>query len=594
MRMPETAAGAAAAKGANGAASGADAESAAADGAGAAGDPGPAGRPAASRPAASRPADDGAPDGGAPAGETPGSRGGQLGTRILARLRPAYLGGLARQHWLATALLAAGLGLRVIAQFAYGPALLYIDSVKYLYGAWPGADPLGYDVPLKLILAVGDLSAVEVVQHLLGLAMGVTLYVVLLRRGVPRWLAALSMAPILLDAYQLQMETTIMPDVWFEAVIVAGLAILLWRPRVSFWSCVLAGVVLGLGATVRQIGEILIVPALIFVLAGALLARQGGWRQALRKGAAMSIAFALPILAYCSGSYIITGNFWLSRNGYQATYGRLAAVADCTTLKLPSYERPLCPTPAQQAKGPDWLDHSVYSPLRTYVLPASAPVGHGQAVANFNHRVITQQTVRVTGRIIFDADKLFAVTRDTSPGDTPISRWQFHTTYPIYLPTIRLDKAHTIILDLKLGPADGASIYRKLDTAYGGNASVWHPGAAFLRRYQVYGGYTPGPLLLLCLLAGLAGTLTVFRRRAAQAQRQLALGATVFTTAAVAVLLMSDLFEFSWRYQLPALVTLPPAAAFGLAAMLRYTRRRKTERIAAAAGPRERVAAGTR
>ena len=61
--------------------------------------------------------------------------------------------------------------------------------------------------------------------------MAVVLYVLLLRRGVSRWLAALAIAPVLLDAYQLQIEQTIMPDVWFEALIVAGLAILLWPPR---------------------------------------------------------------------------------------------------------------------------------------------------------------------------------------------------------------------------------------------------------------------------------------------------------------------------------------------------------------------------
>ena len=33
------------------------------------------------------------------------------------------------------------------------------------------------------------------------------------------------------------------------------------------------------------------------------------------------------------------------------------------------------------------------------------------------------------------------------------------------------------------------------------------------------------------------------------------------------MLLVSDLFEFSWRYQLPALVTLVPAGALGIAAL---------------------------
>ncbi len=38
------------------------------------------------------------------------------------------------------------------------------------------------------------------------------------------------------------------------------------------------------------------------------------------------------------------------------------------------------------------------------------------------------------------------------------------------------------------------------------------------------------------------------------------------TATALAVLLASDAFEFSWRYQLPALVLLPPAGVLGIAA----------------------------
>ena len=46
------------------------------------------------------------------------------------------------------------------------------------------------------------------------------------------------------------------------------------------------------------------------------------------------------------------------------------------------------------------------------------------------------------------------------------------------------------------------------------------------------------------------------------------------------VLLASDLFEFSWRYQLPALVTLPPAGALGITVIIGYiaARRRRDSR----------------
>src|SRR5215472_6168037 len=85
-----------------------------------------------------------------------------------------------RCHWIFAVLLMAGLILRVLSQIAYRPALLYIDSIKYLYGASPGADPVGYQAPLKLLLFFGNLSTVAAVQHVLGLVMAVALYVLLL------------------------------------------------------------------------------------------------------------------------------------------------------------------------------------------------------------------------------------------------------------------------------------------------------------------------------------------------------------------------------------------------------------------------------
>jgi len=90
----------------------------------------------------------------------------------------------------------------------------------------------------------------------------------------------------------------------------------------------------------------------------------------------------------------------------------------------------------------------------------------------------------------------------------------------------------------------------------------------FLRSYQLGGGYVPGPLLALCALAGVAGpAVLLLRRRAGPAARQLALGSLLCFTSALFLLAVSDLFEFSWRYQLPALVTLVPAGALGVSAV---------------------------
>lgn len=90
-----------------------------------------------------------------------------------------------RRHWLAVLLLAGGLVFRVLAQVAYRPALFYIDSVKYLYSS-DGNDPEGYKLPLRAILLVANFNAVVAIQHLLGIGIAVLIYVLLLRRGVPR------------------------------------------------------------------------------------------------------------------------------------------------------------------------------------------------------------------------------------------------------------------------------------------------------------------------------------------------------------------------------------------------------------------------
>ena len=476
---------------------------------------------------------------------------------------PARAALLLRRHWLVSVFLAAGLVLRVLAKVAYSPALIYVDTLKYLYGVYPGSDPLGYRALLKVLLPFGGLPVVAVLQSLLGLAVAVVLYVVLLRRGTVRWLAAVAVAPVLLDAYQLQMEQTIMPDVWFDAMIVAGLAVLLWRPVVSVPYAVAAGLILGSSATFKAVGELLVLPAVLFLLASG-----GGWRRAAGHAAALAAAFALPILAYCTFSYVHTGHFWLAAQ--QKTSGRLAAAADCATLNIPADVRALCPPPAQQRLGPDYLNHE-----RSSLITAAIPAGAARArlIAELSAAVESQQPLRVAGAIVRDLVRLFALTRDDTAGVTPISRWQFQTHYPVFRPWVTLGPGQVIVVGVqhKLFGPFRLSVLRP---GYGGAAQVDRPLAAFLRSYQLGGGYTPGPLLALCVLAGLAGSLLVLTGRGG-ASRQLALACLLFTATAAAVLLPPDVYEFSWRYQLPAVVTLVPAGALGVAALARRWQERR-------------------
>src|ERR1039457_6377526 len=421
-----------------------------------------------------------------PAAATAGTPGpdragpGRAGLRKVG-LRGTSLGALLRRHWLLAVLLAAGLVLRVLAQVAYRPALLYIDSIKYLYIA-NGADPVGYRVLLKPLLVIGNLDLVAAVQHLLGLGMAVALYLLMRRRSVPRWLAALATAPILLDGYQLQNEQTIMPDTLFEALIVPGLVILLWQPKPRLPMIIGGGLALGACATVAQIGEILIAPAVLFLLVSI-----PGWPAKLIKGTALAAAFALPIVAVSFRDYVVLHRFALAPHAASTIYGRKAESADCQTLRIPSYERPLCPTSQQRALGPDGLDHGSRSPI-TALTAAGAPPGGRRPRRRRSRRAVARDWV-----------KLFATTRTTSPGDTPISRWQFQTFFPAYPPYIAFSGGR--LRFAQITPWGTLKVLGRGQPFGGGNPVVNRPLTTFLRAYQLDAGYTPGPLFLLAVVA---------------------------------------------------------------------------------------------
>ena len=95
------------------------------------------------------------------------------------------------------------------------------------------------------------------------------------------------------------------------------------------------------------------------------------------------------------------------------------------------------------------------------------------------------------------------------------------------------------------------------------NGHVKRGLASFLRTYQRF-GYTPGPLLAACLIAALLGAVGIGRAR----QSGLRSAAFLFLSAALVVSLGAVAVSlFSWRYLLPELVLLPPAAAVGITAL---------------------------
>jgi hypothetical protein len=450
-------------------------------------------------------------------------------------------------------LLGLGAGLRVLTMLAYQPAILYIDSFNYLDNLSDlrpdGLRPIGYDLILNVLLLVGGLRAVAVVQHLLGLGMAVMIYRLLLRHGARRWLAAVASAPVLLDAYQVQIEHNIMPDVWFQALLAVIIWVLTWRGLPSPWHAAGAGALIGFAVMVRLVGIALLLPALAYlVVAGSLWVNRTGWRRIGLRAAAMAAGFAVLLGGYAGYYRIITGVWGISGASSGALYGRAAAIADCERIPAGTSERAVCPPqPPGQRFGVDYYVHDPASPALSVVLPSGESMDAVQA--SFARQVFANQPLDLAVAISKDFVKGFRPIRRDAVNDVPVDRWYFQTEYPYF--------GIQELVEARAFEFGGVPI------------SVNRSLAELLRGYQLTVGYTPGPLLGVGLVVGLLGGFGIgnARRSGIRAASLLVSG------IAVTALMTAAAFEFSWRYQLPGLVLLPMAGALGVTAFTGPLRR---------------------
>ncbi len=457
--------------------------------------------------------------------------------------------GVLRGHWVFAALFAGGVVLRAIAVLAYRPALLYIDSLAYLANMGPlrpsGARPIGYSVVLRPLTAGGDLRVVPIVQHGIGLALAAGMYVLLLRAGVRRWVAALATAPVLLDAYQVQIEQNVLSETLFQAMAFGGLVLLVdgaGRPR-RFGRRLLtagaAGLVLGLAVPVRLIGQFVIVPGVAYLLF------ERGPRRSRRLAAAGLFAalFAAPVLAYMAYFHSWTGDFTFTSVGGRMLYGRVAVLVDCDGIEIPADQRDLCPDePLGQRLKIDNYVWNAESPVNRHTPPRG--MTHDQSLRDFGMRVIRQQPLDVLAAVATDMAKMFWPTRAQFSNDVDVGRWQFQEEYPAY--------GH----------------YLEVLAAFDARPEVSDGLAAALRRYQLSVGYTPGPVLLTWLLVGVAAGIGV----GAAGRSPLRSACLLWAATGAILAILPALYEFSWRYMLPALVTMPVAGALGVAAFTDRTR----------------------
>ena len=353
----------------------------------------------------------------------------------------------ARRHWLFGLVLVAALALRILTALAFRPIMWFGgDSASYLAtGLRLIPDPSrvgGYGFMLWVLRPVHSFALVAGVQHLMGLAMGVLIYLLARRYGLPAWAATLATIPVLFDAYELQLEADAVPDVSFGFLVLLALYLLLRSPgerRLADASA--AAFLLGASALLWPVGLALLGVLLVALLA-ALLIRRAGLVTVL----AALLAGALPIAAYSAWFSLHEHQFSLTRSDGVYLWSRTMSFADCAVIRPPAAERVLCPPP-----GPR-IASSLYiwdgnSPLLTM------PGGRFSARTNrlalhFALRAIAAQPGDYAAAVGHDFALSFFWDRPVHPDAGIVDRYQFADAATAWVPaTLRTPGGGTVAGD---------------------------------------------------------------------------------------------------------------------------------------------------
>ena len=450
----------------------------------------------------------------------------------------------ARRHWLFGLVLVAALVLRILTALAFRPIMWFGgDSASYLAtGLRLIPDPArvgGYGFMLWVLRPLHSFALVAAAQHLMGLAMGVLIYLLARRFGLPAWAATLATVPVLFDAYELQLESDALPEVGFAFLVVLALYLLLRSPGERRPARTTASAfLLGVSALLWPVGLVLL-GVLLAVLLIALLIRRAGLVTVL----AALLAGALPVAAYSAWFSIHRHQFSLTRSDGVYLWSRTMSFADCAVIRPPAAERPLCPPPGPRIAA------------SLYIWNANSPVlamPSGRFSARTNHlalrfalRAIAAQPGGYAAAVGHDFALSFFWDRPVHPDAAIVDRYQFADAATAWVPpTLWTPGGGTL--------AGDQAAYNNGRPA---PTRVVQPYASWLVTYQRY-VYLRGTLLGVILLAGLAGM--VIRRRVS--------GPGLPWAFAVTILLVPPLVaDFDLRYLVPAVPVACLAAALAFA-----------------------------
>lgn len=452
---------------------------------------------------------------------------------------PGYVpggGGQMKRHIVFTCVLTIGLTLRLLAIVAYRPALVfYGDSYYYLANAAAlrpdSYHPAGYSAFLAVISLTHNLEAVPIVQHAIGIVLGTVIYLLLLRRGAPPWLAALGSVPVLLDAYQIDMEQEIMSDALDTFLLAGGFVLLLWRPSPRCWRVMAAGAFLAAAALTRSSAIVVLIPAFL------LLVRRDG--RTLVRTASLLVVVLPILLAYGAWHARTDGSFSIDEKVGMLMYGRVAPIAVCS--ELPTRDNSLCDQrPVAERPGPIYYIFAPNSPLRRNLVTNAYTMPEGPLVT-FVVDTIRNQPLDYARLVLVDTARYFQPVRVTNDiRDGSVKELQF--------PTKPKWTNNTFLTDRGFMSHDGYQLEP--------SPATFTPWAAdLLHTYQTF-GYVYGPILLLApLLLGLE----------AIARRHITVAALVGLCGILQLLASSAAAQFDYRFLVPAEPFLVLAAALVVA-----------------------------
>ncbi len=481
-----------------------------------------------------------------------GTRSGPWRRRSPASRLRRLAGLLAAQHPFAIPVMLAA-ALRAVVMLGYPPAMFFNDSYNYMTDAVrqePDAVRAnGYPFLLRLLLPAHNLDLVTGLQGGMGLAAGIAIYAVLRRRGLPWWGATIPALPSLFDVWELQIEHTIGSDALFTALVTAVVILLCWWDRPPLWAVILAGLLAGYSATVRSVGELLLV-----VVAIGMIARRAGWQRVL----AVTLAGTLPVACYMTWFYARDGRFALTESSGTFLYSRVSSFAECSRMDPPPALRVLCdPRPPGRREGSQEYLWANDTPLATLTGPDNSYrfTPHIEYLTSrFAERAIVSQPLSYAAVVADDTWRTFGWTRFRS--DLAGSGDKF-----------RFEAATEPVPGWVTGDAGNA----KAAAAFGGSTlgrpRATQPWAAFLQFYEKW-GYLRGPFLLAFLVTGLGGIVISWRRRHGLAGQRAAVGGLGLLPWLVGVALIVGppmTAGFSYRYVLTAVPATCLAAGLAFA-----------------------------